>query len=91
MLRNRRNYLAFSRGSLSFLDVGEPAVLAYLRSFGSQEVVVLANMSAEEKTVSLLEPLKLCPDFDMLERPVTCRENSVVLAPYGFHWLAAVS
>ena len=90
MLRNRRNYLAFSRGNLTFLDVGNPAVLAYLRSFGAQEVVVMANLSAEEKTVSLPEPLTVCPDFDMLERPLTCRDNSVVLAPYGFHWLAAV-
>ena len=90
MLRNRRNYLAFSRGGLTFLEVDNSAVLGYLRSFGSQEVVVLANLSSEEVSIPLPEPLKVCPDVDMLEHSVTCRGNSVVLAPYGFYWLAAV-
>ena len=88
MLRNRRNYLAFSRGDLTFLDGGEPAVLAYLRRFDSQKVVVLANLSGEEKSIPLPEPLETCPGTDMLETAVNCRESSVVLAPYGFYWLA---
>lgn len=90
MLRNRRNYLAFSRGDLSFLEVGEPAVLAYLRSFGNQRVLVLANLSGEKVRLSAPTELGIAPDMDLLEHTVRHEGNSITLEPYGFHWLAAV-
>jgi maltose alpha-D-glucosyltransferase / alpha-amylase len=87
MMLNRRKYSAFSRGTLTFLDVGTDAVLAYKRSLGPQSITVLANLSGEE--VSLENILNTQQEKDLLEQAVNYQDHKLVLAPYGFHWLAA--
>jgi maltose alpha-D-glucosyltransferase / alpha-amylase len=87
MMLNRRKYLAFSRGALTFLEVGTDAVLAYQRSLESQTITVIANLS--DKEVRLEGILTTPQEMDLLEQPVTYRDNKLVLAPYGFHWFAA--
>lgn len=87
MMLNRRKYPAFSRGSLTFLDVGTDAVLAYKRSLESQTITVLANLS--DKGVKLENMLANKQEKDLLEQSVTYQDNKLVLAPYGFYWFAA--
>ncbi len=90
MILNRRNYLAFSRGRLEFLDVLDERVLAYARTFDTQRVLVLANLSSDEVRVTAPAELGTLPDMDLLERPVHHDEEEIRLEPYGFHWLAAL-
>jgi maltose alpha-D-glucosyltransferase / alpha-amylase len=85
MLLNRRSYLAFSRGGLEFLDVGDDRVLAYARTLDAQRVVVLANLSGD--AVSVPDGLGPLPDADLLGQPVAHGEANLTLPPYGYYWL----
>src|SRR5258708_22704559 len=41
----RKRYQAFGRGSLEFLRPANPKVLAFVRKFGDERILVVANLS----------------------------------------------
>lgn len=90
MLLTRRAYVALSRGSLRFVDVGDRRVLAYLRELGEQRLLLLHNLSGERVRVAAPSGLGGLPDGDLLEAPVQHDQASLTLAPFGWHWLALV-
>lgn len=53
MLTVRKRYKAFGRGTLKFLYPGNRKVLAYLREFGGEHVLCVANMSRTLQAVEL--------------------------------------
>ncbi|MGN6480916.1 maltose alpha-D-glucosyltransferase [Luteibacter sp.] len=53
MLAVRNRYKAFGRGTLKFLYPGNRKVLAYLREFGGEHVLCVANMSRTLQAVEL--------------------------------------
>ncbi|QWT21189.1 maltose alpha-D-glucosyltransferase [Bacillus sp. NP157] len=53
MLSVRNRYKAFGRGTLKFLYPGNRKVLAYLREFGGEHVLCVANMSRTLQAVEL--------------------------------------
>ncbi len=53
MLAVRKRYKAFGRGGLKFLYPGNRKVLAYLREFGDEHVLCVANMSRTLQAVEL--------------------------------------
>ncbi|KAF1006462.1 MAG: Trehalose synthase/amylase TreS [Luteibacter sp.] len=53
MLAVRKRYKAFGRGALKFLYPGNRKVLAYLREFGDEHVLCVANMSRTLQAVEL--------------------------------------
>ncbi|MDR6936150.1 maltose alpha-D-glucosyltransferase [Luteibacter sp. 3190] len=53
MLAVRKRYKAFGRGTLKFLYPGNRKVLAYLREFGGEHVLCVANMSRALQAVEL--------------------------------------
>jgi maltose alpha-D-glucosyltransferase/alpha-amylase len=49
----RKQFKAFGRGSIEFLHPQNPRVLAYIRSFGDERVMVVANLSRFVQFVEL--------------------------------------
>jgi maltose alpha-D-glucosyltransferase/alpha-amylase len=45
LIRARRSRTCFGHGATTFLDVGNPRVLAFVREFENQRVIVVANLS----------------------------------------------
>lgn len=92
MIRIRRRYPVFGRGSIEFLDPENRKVLAYLRSDGEQTVLVVANLSRFSQPVELdlrrfkgMRPVELIGETPF---PVV-REDLpyfLSLGPHGFYW-----
>jgi maltose alpha-D-glucosyltransferase/alpha-amylase len=92
MLAVRRAHLAFGRGDLRLLAPDDPSVLAYLRTWGDEVLLVVNNLSAEPR-----EAVLALPDLDGA-RPVELFTGEALdsiagsyrlgLQPYGYRWLA---
>jgi maltose alpha-D-glucosyltransferase/alpha-amylase len=53
MLRIRRESRAFGRGRLAFLNPGNRKVLAYLREYGDEAILCVANLARSAQPVEL--------------------------------------
>jgi maltose alpha-D-glucosyltransferase/alpha-amylase len=92
MIRIRRRYPVFGRGSIEFLNPENRKVLAYLRSDGEQTVLVVANLSRFSQPVELdlrrfkgMRPVELIGETPF---PIV-REDLpyfLSLGPHGFYW-----
>src|SRR5690606_18910943 len=45
LINKRKQYLAFSRGDMNFLQSENPKILAFTRTYQDQTMLVLANLS----------------------------------------------
>ena len=53
VLAKRRQYKAFGRGSLKFVNTNNPKVLAYVRSYLDEKILVVVNLSRYSQYVEL--------------------------------------
>jgi maltose alpha-D-glucosyltransferase/alpha-amylase len=89
----RKRYQAFGRGSLDFLYPENRKVLAFIRRYGSERVLVVANLSryAQYAELDLSEfrgtiPVEL---FGRTEFPrVGDLPYLLTLSPYAFYWFS---
>ncbi|HEX2216140.1 MAG TPA: maltose alpha-D-glucosyltransferase, partial [Xanthobacteraceae bacterium] len=87
----RRSTQTFGRGTLSFIRPANRAVLAYLRQYGGETILCVANLSRSAQAAELdLAPWRGRIPLEMLGRtkfpPITEAPFVVTLAPYGFFW-----
>ena len=91
MIRLRRMFRVFGRGSLEFLRPENRKVLAYIRRLGDDIVLCVANLArtAQPATLDLsafegLVPVEMLgyTQFPPIERP----PYFLTLGPYGFYW-----
>ena len=88
----RRNYIAFGRGSLEFLHPENRKILAMVRSYEGQSILVIANLSRTVQYAELdlsrykgIVPIELSGQTRF---PVVGDQPYLVtLAPYAFMWL----
>ena len=85
----------FGRGTLTLLYPANRHVLAYLREFEDETVLVVANLSHTAQAVLLdLPQFAGRTPFEMLGStafpPITTSHYAVTLAPYGFFWFSLV-
>lgn len=80
----RKEHPCFGRGTFKLLDTGNPAVLAYLREYQSERVLVLHNVSDAEQTGAV----DLQSDTSDLLTGEFYRSGQLTLAPYRYLWLA---
>jgi maltose alpha-D-glucosyltransferase/alpha-amylase len=91
MIRVRKRYPVFGRGSIEFLRPENRKVLAYLRSDGEQTVLVVANLSRFSQPVELdlqrFQGMGLVELIGEARFPVI-REAPYFLSlgPHGFYW-----
>ncbi|MFP4065111.1 MAG: maltose alpha-D-glucosyltransferase [Bacteroidales bacterium] len=53
VIAKRRQYKAFGRGSLQFVNTNNPKILAFIRAFGDETILVVVNLSRYSQHVEL--------------------------------------
>jgi maltose alpha-D-glucosyltransferase / alpha-amylase len=92
MIALRKLFRMFGRGGIEFLDPSNRKVLAYLRKYGEEQALCVANLSRFAQPVDLdLSKLEGMVPVEMLgyvEFPaIEHRPYRLTLAPYSFLWL----
>ena len=92
MIALRKLFPVFGRGTLEFLNPSNRKVLAYLRRYGDQRVLCVANLSRFAQPVDLdLPELEGVIPVEMLGYvdfpPISKQPYRLTLGPYGFFWL----
>ncbi len=92
LIRTRKTYPVFGQGDLRFLLPDNEGILAYLRSYEGQTVLVLANLldSTQELALDLADyagSTPLCILSGERLAPVAAEPYAVSLPPYGYKWL----
>ncbi len=89
----RKQFRAFGRGTLEFLQPDNRRVLAFCRSYKEERILVVANLSRFVQSAGLdLSPFKaltLVEMFGQTELPaITEGLYPVTLSPYAFYWFS---
>ncbi|HEY7270451.1 MAG TPA: maltose alpha-D-glucosyltransferase, partial [Dehalococcoidia bacterium] len=89
----RKRYKAFGRGSLEFLQPDNRKVLAFVRSYENERILVIANLSRFVQGVELdLSAYQGQVPVEMFGRvdfpPVADRPYFVTLGPHSFYWFS---
>jgi maltose alpha-D-glucosyltransferase/alpha-amylase len=92
MIALRKLFSVFGRGNIEFLNPTNRKVLAYVRTYGEEQVLCVANLSRFAQPVDLdLSKLEGMVPVEMLgyvEFPSIERQPyRLTLAPYSFLWL----
>jgi maltose alpha-D-glucosyltransferase / alpha-amylase len=87
----RKSTLAFGRGTMTFIRPANRAVLAYVRQYGEEVILCVANLSRSAQATELdLSPWKDRIPLEMLGRTrfpaIGELPYMITLAPYGFYW-----
>jgi maltose alpha-D-glucosyltransferase/alpha-amylase len=90
----RKRYKAFGRGTIEFLLPENPKILAFVRRFEDETILVVANLSRFTQYTDLnldafagMVPLEL---FGRVEFPVVTKDSPypVMLAAHSFNWFS---
>ncbi len=87
----RKSTLAFGRGSMTFIRPVNRSVLAYVRQYGEEVILCIANLSRSAQATELdLSAWKDRIPLEMLGRTrfpaIGELPYMITLAPYGFYW-----
>jgi maltose alpha-D-glucosyltransferase / alpha-amylase len=91
MIQVRNAFRVFSRGTIQFLNPSNHRVLAYVRQFGAETVLVVNNLSSSAQAVELdVQQYKGYVPIEMFGRSLFPRFGSLpyllTLGPYQFFW-----
>lgn len=88
MIDLHKKHKAFGRGSFSWLDVDDPAIAGYQRTYQQERIVVLNNLSNQTKTITLKRKGKYYNLFSPSDI-FTAVEGKlhIKLQPYQYLWL----
>jgi maltose alpha-D-glucosyltransferase/alpha-amylase len=89
----RKRFKAFGRGNIEFLDTQNRQVLAYLRRYEDETILVVANLSRlSQQTLLDLSQFNGCRPVDMFGRvefaPIVEGKYPFTLSPYAFYWFS---
>src|SRR5258705_7546228 len=89
----RKNFKAFSRGSLEFLFPDNAKVLAFLRRYENETIVVAVNLSRFAQSAELdLSRFAGCVPMEVfsrnLFRPIKKSRYVITLGPHAHYWFA---
>jgi maltose alpha-D-glucosyltransferase/alpha-amylase len=87
----RKSSLAFGRGTLTFIRPVNRSVLAYVRQYGDEVILCVANLSRSAQATELdLSAWRDRIPLEMLGRTrfpaIGELPYMIMLAPYGFYW-----
>ena len=91
-MRSRLN--VFGRGDMKFIDSSNAKVLSFVRSYESQQIIVVANLSQFSQATTL--NFSGFNDCDVTEvfsqnkfKSVEGEEYAITIGPYGYFWFQA--
>lgn len=87
----RKSTLAFGRGSMTFVRSSNRSVLTYVRQYGDETILCVANLSRSAQATEIdLSTWKGRVPLEMLGRSpfpaIGDLTYLITLAPYGFYW-----
>lgn len=87
----RKSTLAFGRGSMTFVRSSNRSVLTYIRQYGDEVILCVANLSRSAQATEIdLSAWKDRIPLEMLGRTLFPAIGDltylITLAPYGFYW-----
>jgi maltose alpha-D-glucosyltransferase/alpha-amylase len=87
----RKQYRAFGRGSIEFLRPSNPRILAFVRRYEDETILVVANLSRFVQYVQLdLSEFKGMVPYELFGRtpfpPIGDLYYLLTLGPHGFYW-----
>lgn len=92
IIRLRKQYKVFGRGTIEFIEPANRKILAYIRHYGNETVLCVANLSYSPQSADL--PLSKYAGITPIEmfgmeafHEITEQPYVVTFAPYGFYWL----
>jgi maltose alpha-D-glucosyltransferase/alpha-amylase len=91
MLQVRKQSQAFGRGTMKFIRPGNRKILVYLREYGEDTILCVANLARSAQPVEIdLSPYKGTVPIELLGRtpfpPVGDLPYLLTLPGYGFYW-----
>jgi maltose alpha-D-glucosyltransferase/alpha-amylase len=91
IIEQRQQYKAFGRGSIEFLHPDNRKVLAFVRSYENEHILVVANLSRypqyAELDLSKWRGMALMEVFGRMKfPPITENQYMVTLGAHGFYW-----
>ena len=93
LIQHRQQFKAFGRGTLEFLHPENRKVLAFLRHYEDENILVVANLSRFAQHVQLdLSALKGAVPVEIAGGtefpPITDQPYGITLGGHGFYWFA---
>ena len=92
MIALRKEYSVFGRGDITFLQPENPAILAYIRTYKGQQMLIVNNLSHNSQLVTLalseyagVSPVEVAGGTSV--PAITSEPYPLTLAPYGYYWL----
>lgn len=92
LIKMRKKYKAFGRGDMKFVDVENPKVLAFTRTYGDEVILVVVNLSRYTQSATLeLQSYKGFSPVEVFSRnkfPAVKDDGSYffTLGPHDHHW-----
>jgi maltose alpha-D-glucosyltransferase/alpha-amylase len=92
MINMRKKYRAFSRGDMKFINVDNPKVLAFTRTFGDEIMLVIVNLSRYPQPAELdladYKGYQLTEVFSRNKFPAVKESDPyfITLDPYAYQW-----
>ncbi len=91
VIRMRKRYKAFGRGSIKFLEPANRKILAFIREYKNERILVVVNLSRFAQAVELdLEELEGFMPLEVFSRnsfPVIRKTPYIItLGPHGYYW-----
>jgi len=91
LIKLRNSFQVFGRGSILFLKPANHRVLAYVRQFGEETVLIVNNLSSSAQAVELdMRRFKGYIPIEMFGRNLFPRFGEapylLTLGPYQFFW-----
>ncbi len=91
LIKMRKRFKAFGRGHIQFLKPENPKILAFVRTFGNERILVVTNLSrhAQSAHIELREFKDLIPIevFSQNEFPrISNKPYLFTLSPYAYFW-----
>src|SRR5207247_1063316 len=93
VIARRKNFKAFSRGSLEFLYPDNPKVLAFLRCYENETILIVVNLSRFAQSTELdLSRFSGCTLMEVFSQNYFPRIRKsaypIMLGPHAFYWFA---
>jgi hypothetical protein len=89
MLHARNEYPVFGRGGLKWIELtnedglADDSVMAYYRSFGNREVLIIQNLSPGKKTLEWTIPFRV----SLLGKTPVIKDSLLELNGFDYLWL----
>src|SRR6185295_8494787 len=86
MVRIRKQYQAFSRGTMEWVTTDNPSLAIFTRKFQGEGLLIINNLSASAQTLTLSAQHR-AEYIELISNTTQPRGASFALSPYAYLWL----